>query len=39
MTAILKIVFGDNSATDCPISNTFCTDKQNSMAIDVRHMP
>ena len=30
-----KIVFGHNSAADCPISVEFCVCKQNSMAIEV----
>jgi len=34
-SAILKIVFAHNSAADCPISVTFCTGKQNGVAIDV----
>ena len=33
--SILKIIFVDNSAANCPISVTICTGKQNSMAIKV----
>ena len=34
-TATLQIVFGNSSAADRSISVTFCTGKQNSMAIEV----